>query len=87
MSLPLISRSVSIACTKVAMKSPTAIWLGLSRRNVCTMRGENCPIASWTTTIVMVSTSAASDTIDAAMVERIWRAASGPPVSELGTRS
>src|SRR6185312_8111104 len=35
----------------------------------------------------MVRTSAASDTIDAAIVDRIASAASGPPVSELGTRS
>ena len=35
------SRSEIIACTNVAMNRPTAIWLGLSRRNVCTMRGEN----------------------------------------------
>ena len=66
-------------------EQPIASWLGLSRRNVCTIRGENWPIASWTTTIVMVSTSAASDTIEAAMVERIATAASGPPVSPSGT--
>ena len=34
-------------------------------------RGENWPIASWTTTIVMVSTSAARLTIDSATVTRI----------------
>ena len=49
------------------------------------MRGENWPIASCTTTIVIVRTSAASDTIDAAIVERIASAASGPPVSDAGT--
>ena len=43
------------------------------------MRGENCPIASWTTTIVIVSTSAARLTIEAAIVVRITMAASGPP--------
>ena len=75
---------MSIACTNVATNSPTANWLGLSRRKFCTIRGENCPIASWTTTIVIVKTSAASDTIDAAIVERIASAASGPPVSQSG---
>ncbi len=69
------------------MKSPIAIWLGLSRKIVCTMRGENWPIASCTTTIVMVSTSAASDTIEAATVDKIASAASGPPVSHSGTSS
>jgi len=45
----------------------------------CTIRGENWPMASWTTTIVMVSTSAVRLTIEAATVERIAVAASGPP--------
>ena len=81
------SRSASIAWAKVATKRPIAIWLGLSRRIVCTMRGENCPIASWTTTIVIVRTSAVSVTIDAAIVVRIAIAASGPPVSPRGTNS
>ena len=53
------SRRASIAWANVATKRPIAIWLGLSWRIVCTMRGENCPIASWTTTIVIVRTSAA----------------------------
>ena len=44
-------------------------------------------MASWTTTIVMVSTSAASDTIEAATVDRIATAASGPPVRDSGTSS
>src|SRR5688572_28726983 len=35
------------------------------------MRGENWPMASWTTTIVMVSTRPVSETIDAAMVDRM----------------
>ena len=69
------------------MKRPIAIWLGRSRRIRCTMRGENCPIASWTTTIVIVRTSAASDTMEAATVDRIASAASGPPVSHWGTRA
>ena len=49
------------------------------------MRGENWPIASCTTTIVIVRTSAASDTIEAATVDRIASAASGPPVNHSGT--
>ena len=40
-------------------KSPIASWLGLSRRIRCTIRGENCPIASCTTTMVIVRTSVA----------------------------
>ena len=44
-------------------------------------------MASWTTTIVIVSTSAASETIEAAIVDRICSAASGPPVRERGTSS
>ena len=51
------------------------------------MRGENCPMASWTTTIVIVRTSAVSVTIDVAMVLRIAIAASGPPVAHDGTSS
>ena len=51
------------------------------------MRGENCPIANCTTTMVIVSTSVANDTIDAAIVVRIAIAASGPPVSQRGIAS
>ncbi len=79
-SSKLTSRIASIAWANVATKRPIAIWLGLSRRIVCTMRGENWPIASWTTTMVMVSTSAVSVTIETAIVLRIAMAASGPPV-------
>jgi len=50
----------------------------------CTMRGENWPIASWTTTIVIVRTRAARLTIDVAMAERMVSAASGPPVNACG---
>ncbi len=78
------SRMPSMACTNVATNSPIAIWLGLSRRIVCTMRGENCPIASWTTTIVIVRTSAVRVTIEAATVLRMASAASGPPVAASG---
>ena len=65
------SRSDSTAWANVATNRPMAIWLGLSCRNVCTMRGENWPMASCTTTIVIVSTSVARLTIDSATVERI----------------
>ena len=78
------SRIASMACANVATKMPIANWLGLSRRIRCTMRGENCPIASWTTTIVIVRTSAARLTIDVATAERITSAASGPPVNVCG---
>ena len=81
------SRIASMAWANVATNSPIASWLGRSRRNVCTIRGENCPIASWTTTIVIVSTRAASETIDVAIVPRIPKAASGPPVSHRGISS
>ena len=76
------SRIVSTACTKVATKSPIASWLGLSRRIRCTIRGENCPIASWTTTIVIVSTSVARLTIETAIVVKI-AVADGRPTDEL----
>ena len=81
------SRIASIACANVATNRPIAIWLGLSRRMVCTIRGENCPIASWTTTMVIVRTSAVSVTIDVAIVLRMAIAASGPPVAQEGTSS
>ena len=73
-----------MAWANVATKMPIANWLGLSRRILCTMRGENWPIASWTTTIVIVRTSAARLTIDVATAERMTRAASGPPVKACG---
>ena len=73
-----------MAWAKVATNKPIASWLGRSRRNVCTIRGENCPIASWTTTIVIVRTKAANETMDVAIVPRIPKAASGPPVSHRG---
>ncbi len=57
----------------------------MSRRIRCTIRGENCPIASWTTTIVMVSTSAARLTIETAIVFRIAVAEVGRPTSACGT--
>jgi hypothetical protein len=44
-------------------------------------------MANWTTTMVIVSTKAASDTIDAAIVVKIPKAASGPPVIQRGTTS
>ena len=78
------SRIVSTACTKVATKSPMASWLGLSRRIRCTIRGENCPIANWTTTIVMVSTSVARLTIETAIVVRIAVAEVGRPTISCG---
>src|SRR4051812_1960073 len=81
------SRRASIACANVATKSPMAIWLGLSCRIVWTMRGENWPIASCTTTIVTVRTSAHSVPSGAAVVLRIAAAASGPPVRNFGTSS
>jgi len=55
-----------------------------SWRKVCTMRGENCPIASWTTTIVMDRTVATRLIIEAATAPRMPRAASGPPMTESG---
>lgn len=64
-----------------------AIWLGLSWRNVWTMRGENWPMANWTTTMVIVSTSAVRLTIDAATVDKMATATSGPPVKSLGINS
>jgi hypothetical protein len=81
------SRSARIACTNVATNRPIASWLGLSRRMRWTIRGENWPMASWTTTMVIVSTSAVRLTIDAATVERNAVAASGPPTRLLGTAS
>ena len=81
------SRIATMAWANVATNSPIASWLGRSRRNVCTIRGENCPIANCTTTIVMVSTSVASDTMDTAIVVKIPIAASGPPVSHRGITS
>jgi hypothetical protein len=77
--LLVTSRIARIACTKVATKRPIASWLGLSWRMRCTIRSENWPIASWTTTIVIVRTSAARLTIEAATVARMAVAASGPP--------
>ncbi len=68
----------------MATNRPMATWLGLSCRNVCTIRGENCPMANCTTTMVIVSTSAARLTIEAATVERMAMAMSGPPVKDWG---
>ena len=79
------SRRARIECTNVATKSPIASWLGLSCRMRWTIRGENWPIASWTTTIVIVRTRAVRLTIEAATVPRISVAASGPPTSALGS--
>jgi hypothetical protein len=50
------------------------------------MRGENCPIASWTTTRTMVRTIPVSVIIEAAMAPRIARAASGPPMNSSDIR-
>ena len=80
------SRMASIEWAKVATNSPMANWLGLSCRNVCTMRGENWPMANCTTTIVIVSTSTVRVTIDSAMALRIASAASGPPLMLWETR-
>jgi hypothetical protein len=48
------------------------------------MRGENWPIASWTTTSVRVSTMLVRVTIEEAIVLRIDWAASGLPVKVCG---
>ena len=77
----------SIACANVPTKMPIANWLGLSCKMVATMRGENWPIASWTTTRTTVSTRAVRLTIDPATVLRISSAASGLPVSERGIKA
>ena len=61
----------TMAKAKVATNRPMALWLGLSRSSRCTIRGENWPIASWTTTIVIVSTRAAMLTIEVAIVVKI----------------
>ena len=81
------SRNASMAWANVATNNPIASWLGRSCRNVCTMRGENWPMANWTTTIVIVNTKVANDTMLTAIVSRMAVAASGPPVSHLGTSS
>ena len=44
-------------------------------------------MASWTTTIVIVRTSAVRLTIEAATVERMYAAASGPPTRRVGSAS
>ena len=77
-SLTRTSRIASMAWANVATNMPIANWLGLSRRIRCTMRGENWPIASWTTTIVIVKTSAVRLTIDVATAERIDEGGVGP---------
>ncbi len=41
-------------------------------------------MASWTTTIVIVRTSAVRLTIEAATVDRMYAAASGPPTTLFG---
>ena len=81
------SRRASMAWAKVATNKPIANWLGRSRRKVCTMRGENWPMANCTTTMVIANTSVASETIDTAIVSKIATAASGPPVIHRGNNS
>ena len=78
---------VSTACTNVATKSPIASWLGLSRRIRCTIRGENCPIASCTTTMVIVRTSVARLIIETAIVVKIAVADVGRPTTTCGIAS
>ena len=77
-------RKASMAKANVPTKMPIANWLGLSFKIGCTIRGENWPIANWTTTIVIVNTKAARLTIEVATAPRIASAASGPPVNERG---
>jgi hypothetical protein len=62
-----------------------ANWLGLSWRKDWTIRGENWPMASWTTTMVIVRTRTVRVTIEVATVLRMARAASGPPRTLVGT--
>jgi hypothetical protein len=51
------------------------------------MRGENCPIASCTATVITVSTTESSVMFDVMMVESRLDAAVGVPVSVCDTRS
>ena len=85
-SVDMILRMASIEWANVATKTPIASWLGRSRRMARTMRGENCPMASCTTTKTMVRTRPVRVTIDVATLPRIINAASGPPVTDCGTR-
>ena len=56
-----------------------------SRSSRCTMRGENWPMASCTTTRTIVRTRTVRLTIDVATVVRTSNAASGPPMRSAGT--
>jgi hypothetical protein len=49
------------------------------------MRGENCPMASWTATRVTVRTRLVSDTSAVAKEDRIVWASDGVPVRLCGT--
>jgi hypothetical protein len=85
-SEPRTSRRVSTATTNVAPNKPIASWLNRSESSADTMRGENWPMASCTTTSVKVSTTVVSETIEEAKTDRVVCAPLGVPVTLCWTR-
>jgi hypothetical protein len=73
-----------MAWMKVAANRPMASWLGRSSSSERTIRGENWPMASCTTTSATVSTRVVIDTIEVAKVLRADSTALGPPVRPEG---
>ena len=61
---------MSRAKTKVATNIPSTAWLKRSRRNVRVTRGESCELASCSTSMVTVKTSAVKLIIAPEIAER-----------------
>ena len=61
--------------------SGSVTWSKRSRRNVRSTRGENCPLVSCSTTIVIENTSAVNEIIELTMADSSVRAPSGPPAN------
>jgi hypothetical protein len=81
------SRSTISEYSAVATNVPKQCWLGRSRRNVRSTRGENWVLASCSATIVIENTVPVNAIVEPEMAERTWRALSGPRpnTSQLGT--
>src|SRR3954452_9259054 len=80
-----IARSEDRQNVKVAANTAIANWSRRSSSSALTIRGENCPIASWIATRVTVRTVVVSGTTAEVIVARICAASVAFPVRPFGS--
>ena len=76
---PVTARCTTMAYTKVDTNTPSANWMARSRRKARSTRGENCPLVSCSTTMVMENTRPVNAIMAWVIDDRKLRAPSGGP--------